>query len=143
MGFINNYSDNFLQSSSPWGDDNVTIYNVPQKERVEPELRPEDLGYEQINELITQFNDIIPTLNQEDALRVDNKLSRLKAEKEKRDRLEDVTRKERDDAFEPTNTIVKEDVPEAKVVVKPTPIPQKTYPSKTYSFLSYIRYKYR
>ena len=125
MGFINNYRDNFLQSNSPWGDDNVTVYNLPQKERVEPELRPEDLGYDQIDELITQFNEVIPTLNERDAVRVDKKLSKLQEEKQKRDSLEEVTRKERGDAFEFSNTIVKEDVPEAKVVVEPKPIPPK------------------
>ena len=124
MGFINNHKENFLQSNSPWGDDNITVYNTPQQEIVEPELRPEDLGYDQINELITQFSEAIPTLNERDAIKLDKKLYKLQEEKQKRDNLEDVTRKERDDSFEFSNTIVEEDVPAAKVVVQPVKEPE-------------------
>lgn len=130
MGFINNYSDNFLSSDTPWGDDNLTFYNLPpqrqetqpERKETQPEMRPGDLGYEQIEDLINQFTQLMPSLNADDAVNIDNKLGALKEEKAKRDNLEEMTREERDDPFEPTNTIVKEDVPIAKAKVEQKPI---------------------
>ena len=121
MGFINNYSDNFLRSNSPWGDDNVTVYNVPPKRALETAMQTQDLDYEQITDLITQFSEVMPSLDERDALKVGDKLKALTLEKEKRDNLEAITKEERDDAFEPEPIIVKEDVPAAKIKVETKP----------------------
>jgi hypothetical protein len=115
MGFLNNQQDNFRKSNSPWGDDNITVYNIPQKRR--EGLNTEHIGYEEIEEMISELSSVKPS-NREDAEIIDQKLNVLSKEKEKRNELEDVTRIERDDSFEPRNTIVKEDV-----VVKEIPTP--------------------
>ena len=63
-----------------------------------------------------------------------SKLDYLEEEKSKRDELEEVTRIERNDAFEPHNTLVKEDVvektPPIKVTERPSPKPIEPKPVK-------------
>ena len=86
------------------------------------------MGYDDLEEMITQVSSIEPS-NIEDEEILNSKLETLSWEKEKRDELENVTRIERDDAFEPRDTIVKEDVvqmpkprPTPTPITRPTPI---------------------
>jgi len=123
MGFLNNHQDAFMKSSSAWGDDNVTVYNLPNRDEVRSGLRTDNMGYGELEEMITQVSSIEPS-NIEDENILNSKLETLNWEKEKRDELENVTRIERDDAFEPRDTIVKEDVVEnPKPRPRPRPIP--------------------
>ena len=133
MGFINNHSDNFLKSNSAWGDDNVTYYNVPKGREQSQGFDPRDMNYEDIEDMISQVSSVVPS-NQQDAEVLQRKLNYLEEEKSKRDELEEVTRIERDDAFEPHNTLVKEDVvdkkPPIKVTERPSPKPIEPKPVK-------------
>ncbi|MDB9959937.1 hypothetical protein OAD75_06080 [Gammaproteobacteria bacterium] len=111
MAFINNVQDNFKKSDSAWGDDNITIYNSPS-----PSLgkgmgivSTQDMSYQDIEDTISQISSVEPS-NMEDMTILRRKLDALEIEKSKRDELESVTRVERDDAFEPQETTIKEDV---------------------------------
>ena len=120
MAFLNNHQENFAPSSNPWGDDNVTVYSIPKK-RVEA-FDASNLGYEELCEMIKDYNDLMQSVrNQEDLQTISSKLDALYEEKSKRDELEEVTRIERNDAFEPKDTTVKEDV---KVTPRPSPKPK-------------------
>tara|TARA_R110000765_G_scaffold41852_1_gene88915 strand:+ start:1594 stop:2094 length:501 start_codon:yes stop_codon:yes gene_type:complete len=109
MAFLNNHNNAFRNSTSAWGDDNVTVYNIPNRDKFSSGLRTNNMDYNDLEEMITQVSSIEPS-NEEDELILNSKLNTLSLEKEKRDSLEEVTRIERDDAFEPRNTVVKEDV---------------------------------
>jgi hypothetical protein len=125
MGFLNNHNDVFTKSKSAWGDDNMTVYNLPNRNNASSGLQTENMGYDELEEMITQVSSIEPS-NLEDEDILNSKLETLSVEKQKRDELENVTRIERNDAFEPRNTIVKQDV-----VQKPKPIAR---PKPTTSF---------
>ena len=118
MGFINNHKDNFLPSSHPWGDDNVTVYNRPKK-RVRQVQRkmvnPSDLGYVQLCDTISQMKSALDTLpNSENKLRLRSRLMDLIEEKRKRDMIEAQAAVERDDAFDKKEKVIKEDVKPSK-----------------------------
>jgi hypothetical protein len=113
MPFINNQKDNFKKSDSAWGDDNITYYNMPKAKSVERMggTNIQDMSYQDLEDTITQISSVQPSTQQDMAL-LDEKLMLLRAEMSKRDELESVTREEREDNFEPKDTIVKEDVVE-------------------------------
>ena len=129
MGFINNYKDNFLPSTNPWGDDNIVIYNTPSTKRgshsrmsepIEEVFDAGSLGYEQLKDMQIQLSSAISTLPQcPKKLRLRQKLMSIEAELFKREELESIARKDRDDNFEPKETLVKEDVEVAKAKPKP------------------------
>lgn len=111
MPFINNQQDNFKKSDSAWGDDNITYYNTP---NAKPMQRMggnniQDMSYQDLEDTITQISSVQPS-NAQDKSLLNEKLMFLQDEKSKRDALEDITRDERDDAFEPQDTTIKEDV---------------------------------
>lgn len=118
MAFINNYKDNFLPSSHPWGDDNISVYNYSKKKKKRTRKRdvnPSDLGYTQLCDMITQLSMAIDTMpNGEDKIRIRSRLMALEEEKSKRDELEALASKDRDDAFDKKELIVKEDVVKPK-----------------------------
>ena len=109
MGFINNHKDAFRKSNSAWGDDNITIYNLPTRNKNKSALITNNMGYNDLEDMITQVASIEPSC-EEDELILNSKLESLSLEKEKRDSLENVTRIERDDAFEPRKRVIKQDV---------------------------------
>lgn len=118
MGFLNNHQDNFAPSTNPWGDDNITMYSIPK--RKDKDLNISNMGYEEICEMISQLNDLMQSVqNEDDIQHISQKLDALYEEKSNRDELEEVTRIERGDAFEAKDTTVKEDV-----VVTPRPSPK-------------------
>jgi|TARA_R110001592_G_scaffold20489_15_gene83104 hypothetical protein len=128
MGFINNHKDNFLPTSHPWGDDNISTYSMPKSNRVQnngpvrsrsrsrsKDINPSDLGYEQLSDMISQITLALKTLpNGEGKLRLRERLMSLRDEKSKRDELEVVASEDRDDNFDVKDVIVKEDVVEEK-----------------------------
>ena len=140
MGFINNYKDNFLPSTNPWGDDNIVIYNTPSTKRgshsrmsepIEEVFDAGSLGYEQLKDMQVQLSSAISTLPQcPKKLRLRQKLMSIEAELFKREELESIARKDRDDNFEPTETLVKEDVEVAKVKPNPKPKPNLSIQSQ-------------
>ena len=113
MPFKNNQKENFKKSDSAWGDDNITYYNMPKAKSVQRMggTNIQDMSYQDLEDTITQISSVQPSTQQDMAL-LDEKLMLLRAEMSKRDELESVTRDEREDAFEPKDTIVKEDVVE-------------------------------
>jgi len=111
MPFINNQKDNFKRSDSAWGDDNITYYNTPNAKPMQRmgDSNIQDMSYQDLEDMITQISSVQPS-NAQDKYLLNEKLMFLQEEKSKRDALEDITREERDDAFEPQETTIKEDV---------------------------------
>lgn len=101
MGFINNQKDNFLPSSHPWGDD-VTRYSIPSSK---PRMSLSTLDYDTIKRMLEEMSSTYKSMPMcKDKMRLKDKMMSIIQEIKKRDELEEVTAKERDDAFEPTIT---------------------------------------
>ncbi|MDA7669953.1 hypothetical protein N8587_01420 [Akkermansiaceae bacterium] len=111
MPFINNQKENFKKSDSAWGDDNITYYNTPNAKPMQRmgDMNIQNMSYQDLEDMITQISSVQPS-NAQDKFLLNQKLMFLQEEKSKRDALEDITRDERDDAFEPQDTTIKEDV---------------------------------
>jgi hypothetical protein len=125
MGFINNYQDNFLPSGNPWANDNVTVYNVGNskksaKKKVSVEsFNCKNLDYDTLKDMHRQLSSAIAILPDcPKKVKMRHRLMLVEDELEKRDKLEDIARKERDDNFEIPKKEIKEDVPQSK---KPSP----------------------
>ena len=116
MGFLNNHKDAFRKSNSAWGDDNVTVYNIPNRNKSNSSRISNNMEYDDLKDMINEVSSIEPNC-EEDEMILKSKLKSLSLEKEKRDKLENVTRIERDDAFEPKEKVIKEDVIK-KIAVK-------------------------
>jgi hypothetical protein len=116
MPFINNQKENFKKSDSAWGDDNITYYNTPNAKPMQRmgDMNIQNMSYQDLEDMITQISSVQPS-NAQDKFLLNQKLMFLQEEKSKRDALEDITRDERDDAFEPQDTTIKEDVIETTI----------------------------
>ena len=116
MPFINNQKENFKKSDSAWGDDNITYYNTPNAKPMQRmgDMNIQNMSYQDLEDMITQISSVQPS-NAQDKFLLNQKLMFLQEEKSKRDALEDITRDERDDAFEPKDTTIKEDVIETTI----------------------------
>tara|TARA_R100001129_G_scaffold71773_1_gene48774 strand:+ start:77 stop:616 length:540 start_codon:yes stop_codon:yes gene_type:complete len=121
MGFINNYQDNFLPSGNPWANDNVTVYNVGNskksaKKKVSVEsFNCKNLDYDTLKDMHSQLSSAIAILPDcPKKVKMRHRLMLVEDELAKRDKLEDIARKERDDNFEIPKKEIKEDVPQVK-----------------------------
>jgi len=114
MGFINNHKDNFLPSSNPWGDDNVTMYDFPTQVGI-------DVSSMDFNQLKETFDDMrdnyesLPPCRAKQSLK--QKMMSISQEIKKRNSIEEIARIDRDDNFEIPKRIIKEDV-----IIPPPPL---------------------
>ena len=107
MGFINNHKDNFLPSTNPWGDNNVTVYDFPTQGSL-------DVSSMDFNQLQETFDDMrsnyesLPPCRAKHQLK--QKMMSISQELKKRNSIEEIARIDRDDNFEIPQRIIKEDV---------------------------------
>lgn len=123
MGFVNNYQDNFLPSGNPWANDNVMVYDVggskksAQKKVSVESFKCENLDYDTLKDMHSQLSSAIAILPDcPKKVKMRHKLMLVEDELAKRNKLEDIARKERDDNFESpvVPKEIKEDVPKIK-----------------------------
>lgn len=114
MGFINNHKDNFLPSNSPWGDDNVTVYNY--KNNAPMSFDVSSMDYDNLQETFREMKDDYNSLPPCPAKnRLKSKMKVVTEELRKRNSFEEIARRDRDDNFEIPPRRIKEDV------IVPTP----------------------
>ena len=51
MAFLNNHNNAFRNSTSAWGDDNVTVYNIPNRDKFSSGLRTNNMDYNDLEEM--------------------------------------------------------------------------------------------
>tara|TARA_R110001599_G_scaffold72180_2_gene200604 strand:- start:64 stop:690 length:627 start_codon:yes stop_codon:yes gene_type:complete len=107
MAFINNHTDNFLPSSSPWGDDNVQVYNFPNQSSLDVSIMDYPELQERFFDLRNNFESLPPCRAKN---QLKDKMISISEEMKKRNNIEEVARIERDDNFETPQRIIKEDV---------------------------------
>ena len=68
MAFLNNHKDAFRKSNSAWGDDNVTVYNIPNRNKSNSSRMANHMEYDDLTDMINEVSSIEPNCEEDEMI---------------------------------------------------------------------------